>query len=329
MVAQNVPLPRVLQRLAQAVERQVDGVAAFMMVRDGGIGLYDANLPADWRAAMGARPVPLAAALSSGTWEATDRCGVTYPGSDPAWKSVKDVAAAVGFESCWTVPVLSNDGTSLGVLSVFSGQRRAPHQHELPMLRMAASLATLCVEHHNTAASLAYYVRHDLLTGMPNRICFEDRLEMAMQRARRAGSQVALFCIDVDRFKHVNDTFGHEAGDALLQQFSSRLAGVLRESDTLARMGGDEFALIVPDVSKIEDVVVVAGKLMACLAEPFNVAGRNLIVTSSMGIALFPAHGEDSAMLQRSADQQMYSTKQQGRNGYSIAGSMAGRKGVR
>jgi diguanylate cyclase (GGDEF)-like protein len=164
---------------------------------------------------------------------------------------------------------------------------------------------------------------------MPNRICFEDRLETAMQRARRTGSQAALFFIDVDRFKDVNDTLGHDVGDALLQQFASRLAGGLRGIDTLARMGGDEFAVILPDISKPGDAALVAERLINCLAVPLNVAGQDLTVTISIGIALHPRDGDDSATLQRVADQEMYRTKRRGRNGYSIAGSPTAKRAVR
>lgn len=329
MVAQNMPLTGVLGRLAEAVERQVDGWAAFMIVRDGALNLHAPSFPSDWRDAVGAHLMQVAAALSSHAWESADRCGVSYIRTDPAWDELRAPALAMGLQSCWTVAIASNDGSSLGALSLFCKESRGPSAHDLQMLQMAASLATICVEHHNTATALAHSVRHDQLTGMPNRICFEDRLETAMQRARRDGSQVALFFLDVDRFKNVNDTFGHEAGDALLQQFASRLARQLREIDTLARMGGDEFALIIPDVKSPDDAIIVAEKLMRCLAEPIHVGGRDLIISTSMGIALYPCHGDDSASLQRCADQEMYRTKQRGRNGYSVAATATAKKCVR
>lgn len=329
MVAQNMPLPGVLGRLAEAVERQVDGWAAFMIVRDGALNLHAPSFPSDWRDAVVAQLMPLAASISSHAWDNSDRCGVSYFATDPAWKELCVPAAKLGLQACWTVVIQSTDGSSLGALSLFCKESRGPTSHDLQMLQMAASLATICVEHHNTATALAHSVRHDLLTGMPNRICFEDRLETAMQRARRDGSQVALCFLDIDRFKHVNDTFGHEAGDALLQQFASRLARQLREIDTLARMGGDEFALIIPDVKSPQDAIVVAEKIMRCLAEPIHIGGRDLIISASMGIALYPCHGDDSASLQRCADQEMYRTKQRGRNGYSIAAAAMARKCVR
>lgn len=329
MVAQNMPLPGVLARLAEAIERQVDGWAAFMIVRDGALNLHAPSFPSGWRDAVVAHLMPVAAALSSHAWDNAERCGVSFFATDPAWTELRALAAEMGLRSCWTVAIQSNDGSSLGALSLFSKESRRPSAHDLQMLQIASSVATICVEHHNTATALAHSVRHDLLTGMPNRICFEDRLETAMQRARRDGSQVALFFLDVDRFKHVNDTFGHEAGDALLQQFATRIARQLREIDTLARMGGDEFALIIPDVKSPDDAIVVAEKLMRCLVEPIHVGGRDLIITTSMGIALYPCHGEDSASLQRCADQEMYRTKQRGRHGYSIAATGLTRKSVR
>jgi diguanylate cyclase (GGDEF)-like protein/PAS domain S-box-containing protein len=318
MVAQNMPLPGVIERLAEAVDRQVDGNAALMIVRDGNIGLHAPNLPPAWCLAFSARLLRQAAALASSAWDAPDRCGVTFCESDAVWEPLRGAAELLGIRSCWTVPIRSNDGSALGALSVFCREHRPPTEQELRMLQLAASIATICLEHHNNNTALARSVRHDLLTGIPNRICFEDRLETAMRRARREASQVALFYIDIDRFKHVNDTLGHEAGDVLLQQFATRLARSLRDHDTLARMGGDEFALIVPDVTGAADAIGVADRLMACLAEPIHVAGRDLVVTASIGIALYPRDGDDSAALQRSADKEMYRIKQRGRNGYSI-----------
>ena len=214
--------------------------------------------------------------------------------------------------------IRAGDETPLGLLVAFCRHQRPPSAADGEMLEAAARLATVAVEHHQTTRQLAHLVRHDPLTGMPNRLCFEDRLLQATALARRSGRRVALFVADVDHFKQVNDTLGHDAGDALLQQFALRLRAQLRETDTLARMGGDEFMVLLPELPCREDAADVAEKLLRCLEEPFQVSGREVSVTSSMGIALYPDDGEDSATLQRRADEQMYVVKRRGRNGYAV-----------
>lgn len=318
MVARDMPLTNVLSCLAKSTERQLDAPVGFMVVQEGAICLHASDLPADWLNALQQRSLPLAVALSKGLWGNAEPCGVTYFRSDEIWEPERDLAKRHGFEACWTLCVRSSENTPLGLLTIFSRRSRPPTPAETATLEMAGNLATLCIEHHNTTRALAHLVRHDPLTGLPNRIFFEDRLQQAMALADRSGNEVAVFVMDVDHFKQINDTLGHDAGDALLQQFAQRLSTELRVSDTFARMGGDEFMLILPELSARSDAMAVAEKMQKSLEEPFHVCGQDLRVTSSMGIAIFPDDGQDSPTLQRRADEQMYKVKRRGRNGYSI-----------
>jgi len=161
--------------------------------------------------------------------------------------------------------------------------------------------------------SLAYY---DVLTDLPNRELFHDRLYNALVQARREQRILALLFLDVDRFKPVNDTHGHAVGDALLRVIADVLRLCVRESDTVARLGGDEFTIILTSLAGPADAVQVADKIIAAFARPFQVAGRQLSVGVSIGIALFPTDGHDEAMLLRNADVAMYAAKQAGRNNY-------------
>ncbi|MFC0252486.1 EAL domain-containing protein [Massilia consociata] len=163
---------------------------------------------------------------------------------------------------------------------------------------------------------LDHLAHHDALTGLPNRLLFHDRLQHAMVRAARAGEQLAVLFIDLDRFKNVNDTLGHHVGDELLKQAAGALAKCLREGDTLARLGGDEFIVLLEDVGGAFGAGHVAEKLMTLFEQPFTVSGHELFVTASVGIALFPQDGADLNMLVRNADVAMYQAKARGRNGY-------------
>jgi diguanylate cyclase (GGDEF)-like protein len=151
---------------------------------------------------------------------------------------------------------------------------------------------------------------HDGLTGLPNRTLFRDRIEQALALARRDGGQLAVAVIDLDRFKEVNDSLGHHAGDALLVEIAERLRGVLRSSDTVARLGGDEFGVVISKPRSMSDVAVVIGKMRAVLERTVMVEGLEVPAEGSIGIAMFPAHGRDVDELVRHADAAMYKAKE-------------------
>jgi len=161
---------------------------------------------------------------------------------------------------------------------------------------------------------LSYQANHDPLTRLPNRTLFQERLSRALTRAHRNQSIVALLFIDLDFFKQVNDTLGHLAGDFLLQQVAERLTSCVRQGDTVARLAGDEFTVILEDISEPRDGAVVAHKILSLLAEPFDLQGREARISSSIGVALYPSDGGDAQTLIKLADAAMYRAKHQGRN---------------
>ena len=159
---------------------------------------------------------------------------------------------------------------------------------------------------------------HDVLTGLPNRYLLQDRLQGALPRARRAGTRAAVLFLDLDRFKVVNDSLGHSTGDRLLGEVAQRLGRQVREGDTLARFGGDEFAILVEAIHHVEDMAKIAHKLREALREPFVLDGRELFVTASIGISVFPDDGLDAETLLKNSDIAMYRAKDQGRDGFQL-----------
>ncbi len=156
---------------------------------------------------------------------------------------------------------------------------------------------------------LAHQALHDPLTGLPNRTLLADRLDRALSASRRRSRSVGLLLMDLDRFKEINDTLGHESGDQILEQVAQRLATVLRASDTVARLGGDEFAIVAPDIDGVEEAELVAAKVLDALDRPFDLSGLSLHVDASVGIAVSPAHGDDASVLLQRADVAMYRAK--------------------
>lgn len=197
-------------------------------------------------------------------------------------------------------------------------------EHNEQLARVNGELRTLTdgleetVRQRTTA--LVRQAQHDHLTGLPNRVLLEERLERSVETAKRHGRRLALLFLDLDGFKLVNDTFGHDAGDDVLQQIGGRLASCLRSSDTLARFGGDEFVALISDVRRSSDVDDVARALLACVAEPCRVLGQAVTLSASLGVSVFPDDALDASALQRHADMAMYRSKQAGKNRVTFHG---------
>lgn len=173
-------------------------------------------------------------------------------------------------------------------------------------------------EKHQLLQQMYHQAQHDPLTGLPNRLLFMDRLNRAVINAHRNKSTLALMFLDLDRFKMVNDTMGHAMGDQLLIGVAQRLSSCLRESDTISRMGGDEFTILLPQLNKPEDVAIVAQKIVDCLRQPWSMGGFEFHITTSIGIALYPDDGDNSETLMKHADMAMYRAKEHGKNTYQL-----------
>ena len=160
---------------------------------------------------------------------------------------------------------------------------------------------------------IAHMAHHDALTGLPNRVLLRDRIQQAIAQAHRSGAQLAVLFLDLDRFKTINDSLGHQLGDRLLQSVASRILVCVREGDTVSRVGGDEFVIVIPAIVSAADASAVAAKILEVLASAFHLHGNDLHVNASIGISLYPADGSDAETLMRNADTAMYHAKDSGR----------------
>jgi diguanylate cyclase (GGDEF)-like protein/PAS domain S-box-containing protein len=173
-----------------------------------------------------------------------------------------------------------------------------------------------------------YHVaHHDPLTGLPTRTLLRDRLEVAIERAKRSGDRLAVMMVDLDNFKRVNDSLGHQAGDTVLCEISRRLKNSVRKSDTVARMGGDEFVVLLPDLRSPTDVHDICQKLLTAIAQPIRIGKHEIIVTTSIGVSLFPDCDDVDALF-KNADFAMYSVKARGRNGFKVYTPGLGMQGL-
>jgi len=229
-----------------------------------------------------------------------------------------------GWNSATTLPLIRG-GRSVGVLAFYAFAKDefdVELVQELERLGENVSFALEKFEQESerklAEERVQHMATHDGLTSLPNRLMFSRLLNHAIQSASRYGHRFAVLFIDLDRFKIVNDTLGHEAGDELLREVSLRLIGVLRASDVVARLGGDEFVIMVQEVSDPEQVASVARKILSAIIEPVVVRGQECRVTGSVGICMYPAGAQEEHSLMKNADIAMYHAKEQGKNNFQF-----------
>lgn len=201
----------------------------------------------------------------------------------------------------------------------------ASDDHLLMVQQANAQLVISAIEAHKlaeqvetTKAQLHHLAHHDVLTGLPNRVLLHDRLSQAIELARRQGTQLAVLFLDLDRFKHINDSLGHAVGDQLLQSISQRLVGCVRHSDTISRQGGDEFVVLLSNIKQPENAALSAQKILTALTVPYLIDQLELHVSVSIGISIYPDDGQNAETLIESADTAMYHVKENGRNNYTF-----------
>lgn len=211
-------------------------------------------------------------------------------------------------------------GTTLqGVLLLHPGPDFHYNTADIALLTFVTAQISTAIERKNMLARLEQLALHDSLTGLANRTLLQDRLQLALQRAGREQRMLALLYLDLDRFKQVNDSVGHQAGDLLLQQTALRIVHAVRQTDTVARFGGDEFVILLEQVEHTNTVLKIAEKVRQALLAPVMLAGQQFCVYPSIGIAIYPEHGVDSRQLLLSSDVAMYTAKHNGGNQIMLA----------
>jgi diguanylate cyclase (GGDEF)-like protein len=298
MVSTRTMLSRTLEKIVALAWRcdAEAGAAVWAGGADEALLQMEANLPQELSEALKLHP--------------PSPPGPTPAGLEEFSRDSGKLAAAFGMQASPPKELREASGERIGILQMFGPAGRAVRWQ--PMLDQMAQLASVAIENSLLYDRLAFQAQHDTLTGLPNRLLFQDRVQQATRVAHRHGKRAAVIWIDLDKYKQINDTLGHRVGDEVLCEVARRLQSCLRQSDSVARVGGDEFTVLAQDLAQPEDAERVAATILAAFALPFELAAHQTIFTASLGISMFPEHGEDPLTLLRNADIAMYSAKRAG-----------------
>lgn len=234
---------------------------------------------------------------------------------DERWRDLRQLAVDFDIRACWSHPIRNTQRRVVGSFALSSFEVREPSYFQQQLLSESANIAGIIIERHSRERDLWDKAHQDKLTGLYNRLMFDMSLERAISNARRNQSQLAILFIDLDNFKIVNDTYGHKAGDDVLLEIARRLKSCQRNNDTLARYGGDEFALLLENIEDINSVTQVAQRVIDECAQPISSDGYSARVSASVGISLYPNDAITPRVLLSYADRAMYKAKSKGRNG--------------
>jgi diguanylate cyclase (GGDEF)-like protein/PAS domain S-box-containing protein len=323
MIAMSAPLEDVLEHLIRLVESQLKGIfGSVLLLESDGIHLRHGAAPslpeAYIKAIDGLRIGPKVGSCGTAAYR-HEAVNVADIMRDPLWEEYRYLAAPHGLRSCWSTPILSYNGAVLGTFAMYSQNVREPTEVETHLFDVTTRIAGIAIERKQAEDRIHFMANHDALTGLPNRTLLKDRLSQAILFAQRYERGVAVVFIDLDNFKFVNDSLGHNAGDELLQIVAGRMINCIRATDTVVRLGGDEFVVVLFDQPRNADTIsATVQKLRAVIAETVHLEGHDFRITSSIGVANYPSDGKDADTLLANADSAMYSAKETGRDNFQF-----------
>ena len=320
MIATGIPAPAIYNEIALMYEARNPGMRCSMLELENGTLLHGGapSLPKAYCDAVHG----LKNGLDVGS------CGTsTYTGkrvlvedidTDPKWAKIKHVALPHGMRCCWSEPIKNSSGKVLGAFGMYYDYPALPNQEESEDLKSAARLAGIVMERDQAQKRIRELAYTDTLTGLASRANFYQNLEQSVKIYEQNQNSFAILYIDLDDFKSVNDTLGHDAGDLLLKEIAQRLQGICRPIDFVARLGGDEFCIILQNIGDEYVPEHVAQRCLETILKPIELLGRKVVPACSIGIAYYPNDGKDLSTLIKAADTSLYVAKEKGKNQYVL-----------
>jgi diguanylate cyclase (GGDEF)-like protein/PAS domain S-box-containing protein len=329
MVATGVELTQILEEIAVFVEARSERAlcSILMLDRDGSTlsGAVSPSLPATYTCAINGWPVTQASGSCGTAIFRAKPVIVTDIATDPLWERNRDLALCHQLKACTSWPIFGKNRNMLGAIAIYFRAMTGPTAEDLHLLSICADLAGIAIESRISEEKIRYLAHYDGLTSLPNRFLFKEFLDLALRNAQRHRTKFAVLFLDLDKFKEINDSLGHAAGDHALKEVATRLRGGLRQTDKIARMGGDEFYVLIEDLHDGRYAAEVAQKLLEAASRPLFINHRECRLSVSIGIGIYPDDGDNGQALLKNADDAMYRAKKLGKNGYQFYS--AGKRG--
>jgi diguanylate cyclase (GGDEF)-like protein len=318
-MASGVPLKAIMEFLCRRAEELAPSAICSVLAIDHDARLQhiaSPSLPENYsRAIDGVAIGPTVGSCGTAAFRG-EPVEVTDIASDPLWANYKSLALPLGLRACWSSPIKSSSGRVLGAFAFYFPVPRGPTLIERQIVETCLSVCAIALEHEETRSHIYELAFHDPLTSLANRARFQQRVSEALRVIAETKQRLAVHYIGIDHFKFVNDTLGHAAGDELLQSVGARLQGAVRDTDTVSRIGGDEFALFQVGDLQAQAVADRAREIMELIGQPHEIAGHSLPIRVSVGIALAPGDGADPDELIKNAALAMRRVKELGRGAY-------------
>jgi diguanylate cyclase (GGDEF)-like protein/PAS domain S-box-containing protein len=314
-LADELPITEIADQLCRRVEVLApDVVSSVLHIDSDGLihPLGSPSLPEDYSGALDGLAIgPDVGSCGSAAYLGEPVLAMDLE-TDPRWQPYKAMPLALGLKSCWSTPIKAKDGRVIGTFAFYFRECRAPSRWHQRIVDACVQFGALAIERKEARAQIARLAYHDMLTGLPNRAQLRHLVNQAIEDCS-TGKQIALMFLDLDHFKDVNDTLGHSAGDALLVEFTNRLRSQLQPHDLVGRMSGDEFVVVLPNCDPAR-ASQVASNITAALTSPLWFENRQVPISASMGISIYPDNATDIDALIQQADAAMYKAKQAGRS---------------
>ncbi|WP_290704736.1 EAL domain-containing protein [Amphritea sp.] len=320
MIAKGNPASEIYEEIALLYENRHPGLRCSMLELEGDTLLHGGapSMPKAYcEAVNGLKNGPDVGSCGASTYRG-ERVLVENIETDPKWVNLKDFALPHGMRCCWSEPIINSSGTVLGAFGMYYDHPALPNEDESNDLTSAARLAGIIMEREHNQRRMRDLAYIDELTGLSSRGYFYLTIDELLKLSKRNNHQFSLLYLDLDDFKTVNDSLGHDIGDLLLKEIAVRIKEACREADFIARLGGDEFCIIMHDIEDNSHSVKVAERCLNFISQPFELKGRKVVPSCSIGIAHYPADGNDLQTLIKAADTALYEAKDLGKNCFTF-----------
>jgi diguanylate cyclase (GGDEF)-like protein len=321
-LATGMPLKQVLSTLIASVERlKPDTICSVHLLDESGMHLGEAvapSLPDFYRAAIEGLKIGPGVGSCGAAAYTRELVVVEDVLEHGNWLHFRDLAQQAGVRACWSQPIFSSADQVLGTLAMYYREPRQPTPADIAFFRTITHLVGIAVAQRRFQADIANMAHYDTVTGLHNRRAFQTKLQEIIDDARAQHRNAAVAIIDLDKFKNINDTYGHPMGDAVIQEMAHRLSVCVREDDIVARLGGDEFAIIFNEIENSREIDEIATRIARAVSEPMEIEGKSISTSTSIGVSRFPQHAHTADELFVKADHALYQAKQKGRRTYQI-----------